>query len=51
MLSVELKWHTNEQVRDQGGQIVKTADKSSNLISDYKPAPLFNQSIQSFSRT
>ena len=37
MLSVELKWHTNEQVQ---GEDVKSADRSSDLISDYKPAPL-----------
>ena len=41
MLSVELKWHTNEQVSVSMGLDVKSDDRSSDLISDYKPAPFF----------
>ena len=40
MLSVELKRHTNEQVQRPGGKHVKSDDKSSDLISDYKPVSL-----------
>ena len=38
MLSVELRWHTNEQGQGPGGEKVKSRMKY--LISDYKPAPL-----------
>ena len=40
MLSVEMRWHTNEQVQWPGGKNVQSDDSSSDLISDYKPAPL-----------
>ena len=35
VLSVEMKWHTKKQVRCK----VKWTDKSTDLISDCKPAP------------
>ena len=41
MLSGELKWHRNEQDQYSGGKNVKSDDRSSDLISDYKKsAPL-----------
>ena len=41
LLSVDLKWYTTEQVQWYGGNM--SADKSLNLISDYRPLtlPLF----------